>query len=172
MNTSLVALLLAVGNPEDAGRCFAVDVGAHHGEYANFLTSTGVFGKVVSFEPNSESYLKLLNGVSSTSTSQYKAINSALSSKSETLDLYCDEDTATASLLKYERNYASHGRIEKCTVSALTLDEYLDANVGLGRLKFLKIDTQGNDLSVIRGAADDFRTSANYPNRVYLHSVV
>jgi len=151
MNPSLSQLLQSVCNPEKASRSIAIDVGAHHGEYSRFLISTGFFRNIVSFEPNPESYLKLLNEVSPTAVCEYKAINSALSSQSGTLDLYCDEDTATASLLKYDRRYLSHGTIKKHTVPVSTLDEYLIGKPVGDRLQLLKIDTQGNDLSVIKG---------------------
>lgn len=151
MNPSLSQLLQSVCNLENASRCFAIDVGAHYGEYAKFLISTGFFSKVVSFEPNPESYQKLLNQVSPTAACEYAAINSALSSKSGTLDLYCDGDTATASLLRYEPGYLNRGTINKSTVPVSTLDEYLISNPVGNSLQLLKIDTQGNDLSVIKG---------------------
>jgi FkbM family methyltransferase len=140
-------------NPDNASHCFAIDVGAHYGEFARFLLSTGFFNRVVSFEPNPESYLKLLNEVSRTAVCDYEAINSALSSKSGALDLFCDEDTATASLLKYDTGYLNQGAINKHTVPVFTLDEYLIDNPVDGKLQLLKIDTQGNDLSVIKGGA-------------------
>ena len=50
---------------------------------------------VVSFAPNSESYLKLLNEVSTTAVCEYEAINSALShtSGAGALNLYCYGNT-------------------------------------------------------------------------------
>lgn len=151
MNPSLSQLLQLVCNSENASRCFAIDVGAHYGEYSKFLISTGLFSKVVSFEPNPESYLKLLNEVFPTADCEYAAINSALSSKSGMLDLYCDGDTATASLLKYDQGYLNQGTLKKRPVPVFTLDEYLIGNPVGDRLQLLKIDTQGNDLAVIEG---------------------
>lgn len=150
MNQSLSQLLQLVCHSEK-GNCFAIDVGAHHGEYSKFLISTGFYSNVISFEPNPESYRKLLNEVSSTNYCEFEAINSALSAQSGTFDLYCDENTATASLLKYGPSYLNHGTPKKCTVPVFTLDEYLTRNPVSGKFQLLKIDTQGNDLSVIGG---------------------
>lgn len=151
MNPSLSQLLQLVCNPESPSRCFAIDVGAHHGEFSKFLIQTGLFEKVLAFEPNLESYSATQSAVSSQPNCVFEVINSALSSELGTLDLYCDADTATASLLQYDASYLSRGQIKRHSVSVLTLDEYLDTNSDLGRLQCLKIDTQGNDLAVIKG---------------------
>ncbi len=151
MNQGLSQLMEFVCKQNKGDRYSAIDVGAHHGEYTKFLTSTGFFNHIVSFEPNPESYAKLLNQFSSTENCKHEVINSALSYQSGTLDLYCDDDTATASLLQYDSNYIGHGQIKTHTVPVVTLDEYLDKHSSLSRLQLLKIDTQGNDLSVIKG---------------------
>lgn len=153
MNTSL-SKLLSVLNNNCNSEFFAIDVGAHCGEYTKFLMKTGFFCHIVSFEPNPESYQSLLEQVSSTGNCEHQAVNSALSYKSGTLDLYCDADSATASLLQYDSNYIGRGQIRTHTVPVLTLDEYLAKHPSLGRLQLLKIDTQGNDLSVIRGGLE------------------
>ena len=151
MNPSLSQLLQLVCKPGSSSRCFAIDVGAHHGEFSKFLIQTGLFEKVLAFEPNLESYSATQSAVSSQPNCVFKVINSALSSESGTLDFYCDMDTATASLLQYDPSYISRGQIKRHSVSVLTLDEYFDTNSELGRLQCLKIDTQGNDLAVIKG---------------------
>ena len=151
MNTSLSSLLQLACKSDNTNDSFAIDVGAHYGEFSSFIISTGFFDRVISFEPNPESYLKLVNEVSSTDKCGYQAINSALSDTSGTLDLYCDKDTATASLLNYDSGYLANGTIEKCAVPVITLDDYLTSNPVAGKLQLLKIDTQGNDLSVIKG---------------------
>lgn len=151
MNTSLSALLPLI-NDQYGNNRFAIDVGAHHGEFSRHLLQTGFFEKVLAFEPNFESYSAIQSVISSFPSCAFEVVNAALSSESGSLDLYFDGDTATASLLQYDRNYLSRGEIRKYTVSTFTLDEYLDNNANYGRLQFLKIDTQGNDLAVINGA--------------------
>jgi FkbM family methyltransferase len=149
MNLSLIQLIHAIPKHSDY---YAIDVGAHYGEYAKFLISTGFFCNVVSFEPNPNSYKILLDSVSSIENCLHEGVNSALSDYSGTLDLYCDSDTATASLLRYESSYINHGEIETKAVPVVTLDAFLDDRNCSERLLLLKIDTQGNDLSVIKGS--------------------
>lgn len=152
-------LLNAVCKQKSGSRFSAVDVGGHYGEYARFLLELETFDAVISFEPNPESYACLLKSVSSSDNCRYEAVNIALGSKSERLNLYCDGDSATASLLKYEQNYISRGEISKREVAVQTMDEYFYNKPLLSPLKLLKIDTQGNDLDVIRGARDLISTN-------------
>lgn len=151
MNTSLSTLLPLVCDQYKNKARFAIDVGAHNGEFSKYLIQTGFFEKVLAFEPNLESYSVVQSAVFSQPNCVFEAINSALSSESGMLDFYCDADTATASLLQYDSSYLSRGQIKRYTVSVLTLDEYMSMNSCLGQLQCLKIDTQGNDLSVIKG---------------------
>lgn len=152
MNTSLIKLLQLVCKTESQNRLFAIDVGAHHGEFSKFLINTNFFSKVLAFEPNLDSYSATQNTVFSLPDCVFEVINVALSSESGLLDLYSDADTATASLLRYDASYQNQGQIKKHSVSVISLDEYLDGNLGNFRLQLLKIDTQGNDLAVIKGA--------------------
>lgn len=152
MNQSLSQLMQFVYKQNNGARYSAIDVGAHCGEYTKFLISTGFFNHIVSFEPNPESYRQLLNKATSNENCKIEIINCALSYQSGTLDLYCDDDTATASLLQYDSNYIGQGQVKTHTVPVVTLDDYLDEHSSIGRLQLLKIDTQGNDLSVIKGS--------------------
>lgn len=151
MNTSLNKLLLVLSNHHCQAVFSAIDIGAHVGEYTKFLMSTGFFSHVISFEPNPETYLALTDNISSKDNCEHQAVNVALSCKSGTLALYLDEDDATASLLPYDSNYTGRGQIRTYTVPVVTLDDYLAKHPVPGKLQLLKIDTQGNDLSVIKG---------------------
>lgn len=150
MNTSLSKLLSLIFRQYNK-KSFTIDVGAHYGEFTKYLISTCFFSHIVSFEPNPKSYAKLLGQISSTDNCVFEEVNYALSHQSELLDLYCDDDTATVSLLKYDSTYLGHGQINAHSVLVITLDDYLDKHSNFGLLQLLKIDTQGNDLSVIKG---------------------
>ena len=153
MNTSLSSLLQRVCKANNANSCFAIDVGAHIGEYTQFLSAGGFFSKIIAFEPNPESYLKLLDEVYPADNCKLETVNAALSQCPGMLDLYCYDNTATASLLNYESGYLNNGTLNKYAVPVLTLDDYLIHHPVRGRLQLIKIDTQGNDLSVIKGGA-------------------
>lgn len=135
------------------GQCgLAVDIGAHHGEFSKLLVQSNSFSQVLAFEPNFENCFVIRKSVSSSSSCEFKLINSALSSYSGLSELYCDSDTSTASLLEYDSGYQNRGDVKKNFVSTLTLDEYFDENPTNHSLEFVKIDTQGNDLSVLMGS--------------------
>jgi len=78
MNQSLSQLMKFIFKQEDAIGTFAIDVGAHHGEYTKFLISTGFFSSVVSFEPNPISYLKLLDEFSSPVNCKHEVVRSTI----------------------------------------------------------------------------------------------
>ena len=59
MNKSL-SKLMPFFYPKFGQHCFAVDVGAHHGEFSKFLIQSKSFSRVVAFEPNLENYLFLV----------------------------------------------------------------------------------------------------------------
>lgn len=155
MNISLSKLLSSLNFDS---KLYAIDVGAHYGEYTKYLITTGFFNHVVSFEPNPESYASLTSQVTSVTNCTYECIHSALSDQSGSLDLYCDNNTATASLLPYDSSYKGFGQIKKHVVPVVTLDEYLAKNPKVGRLQLIKIDTQGNDLSVLKGGIHSIKT--------------
>lgn len=152
MNSSLLQLLKMISPVDDAKSCFAVDVGAHHGNFSKFLLETNCFSHILAFEPNPDSFSKASTGLMRQGRNYFSVINSALSFEEGVLDLYCDADTATASLLPYSETYQNIGMQEKYSVQVTTLDKHLAAFPLPDRLGLLKIDTQGNDLAVIRGA--------------------
>jgi FkbM family methyltransferase len=154
VNTSLLSLFAWIQNQAatHVPDGIALDVGAHQGEYAKFLISSGMFDEVISFEPSPIIYNQLIENVRSSDGCTFRGVNQALSSVSGTLDLYTDEDSATASLLKYGPNYVTKGSISKQSVPVVSIDEYLSSySDNKKRLSVLKIDTQGNDLAVIKG---------------------
>lgn len=151
MNQSLTELLKLVAQ-EDHGNLLAIDVGAHHGEYSQYLMNRGLFKQVISFEPSPASYQILLNNMSQLKNCKFNAINMALSNHEGILELYSDEATATASLLQYQSAYVNQGQVNIHKVPVTALDDYLAKHPYEGRLQLLKIDTQGHDLAVIQGA--------------------
>lgn len=152
MNVSLSLLLTQIHDPVDSKKGCAIDVGAHCGDFSSFLVQTGLFNSVVAFEPNYQSFEAIKSKKIATESCEFQVVNAALSSESGSFSLYSDADTATGSLLPYASDYEGRGQLKKQLVSVYTLDNYFDSNEQLGSLRLIKIDTQGNDLSVIKGA--------------------
>ena len=156
MNAGL-ARLLAASKLYDRGLCTAIDVGAHRGEFTRYLIESGLFGNVLSFEPNPENFVLLASDVASSATCRFQPVNLALGATSGAQQFHCDDDTATGSLLHYEPRQHSPHPVGQRTVEVTTLDEYLATNPPATRVQLMKIDTQGTDLDVIRGSQQTLR---------------
>jgi FkbM family methyltransferase len=133
---------------------FIIDVGAHYGDYSKEILHWVPQSKIVCFEPNPVTFKKLeahLRGVDNICL-----LNLGLSEKSEDITLY-DYDSAVgsahASIYKGVLTDIHHSpcNIEH-KVSVLSLDEYL-LSAGISSVDLLKIDVEGNELSVLRGAS-------------------
>lgn len=151
MNSSLLSLLDHLKKSSQDFSGFAVDVGGHRGDYSKFLLGIGCFDKVYSFEPLPENFI-FLKELSAREGVGFFPVLKALGAQKGSLNINYDEDLATASLLQYEKNYHSLGARQTKLVEVDTLDDFL-RSFPSGRLAFLKIDTQGNDLAVIDGGS-------------------
>ena len=117
----------------------AFDVGAHRGETTLKLIDVFPGVRVHSFEPLPESFAALQQATASTAA---HAVNAAVSERSGVLEIARGEAT-------YQSGVDAGG--ERIEVRSLTVDEYADAQ-GMERLDLLKIDTEGHEEAVLRGA--------------------
>jgi len=140
-------VLAATGAPLPAG--VAVDVGAHTGAFASELLDSGLFTRVVAFEPNPLN-AEALAGLASRD-SRLEVVRAAVGANVGDGELHCDANSATGSLLPYGGSYATEGPVRRFRVRVVSLDGYR-AELGATPVRLLKIDTQGQDLAVIRGA--------------------
>jgi FkbM family methyltransferase len=117
----------------------AFDVGAHHGETTLKLLDAFPGTQIHSFEPLPENFAVLREATASTAA---HAVNAAVSDSSGVLEI-----------ARGEASYQSgvHAAGERIKVPSLTVDEYADAH-GIERLGLLKIDTEGHEEAVLRGA--------------------
>jgi FkbM family methyltransferase len=134
-----------------------LDVGAHEGEFAGFLRDLDYAGEIVSFEPVASSFAKLC--LARSTDKAWRGHNIALGAEDGELALNIYAGSVFNSFLKP----AEHGttrfrdatqlvRVDKVAVRRLesVIDELLAVRPA-SRI-FLKIDTQGYDLEVVRGA--------------------
>lgn len=129
-----------------------VDVGANVGSYTQMLMSTLPDASIWAFEPNPRTYATLATEVNSP---RVVTINQGLGSCESTLKLFDREDS---------RGSSQHGSLYRAVieeihetesveleVSITTLDRYAHAN-GIDQIQLLKIDTEGHELEVLKGA--------------------
>lgn len=125
----------------------AIDIGANLGWYSVLLNRISESGSVVfAFEPDPNNFELLEFNLTKNDCSNVKAINKAVSVKSETLSLY-----------KYpEKNRGRHSLLpqknaQKIDVSAVCLDEFFDVELH-SKVKFIKIDIEGYEFYALKGA--------------------
>ena len=134
-----------------------LDVGAHYGEYAQTLRRLGYRGRIVSFEPLPESYAILQEA--SANDPEWHCHNVALGDTEGEAQFHVTRNTVFCSLLE-PNSYSSEWSNRESTVERVELvrvsplERMLDectAGIESPRV-FLKMDTQGADVQVLRGA--------------------
>ncbi len=144
-----------------------VDVGANSGIHSLFMARTvGETGKVISFEPSPEYASRFTKQVEKNTglRSRIELIRCGVAENSGRLKLFESGEIAGNAYLAPEYNPEMWNRFgpEKFTeVEVITLDEALDGRA----VSTIKIDVEGMEVEVLRGAKD---TLARYkPNLVY-----
>jgi FkbM family methyltransferase len=143
-----------------------IDVGAHKGEFISYIKN--IKPKIIyAFEPQKEIF-KLLNKRFS-KDKNIQLFNKALSDKNENKDFYINSLSSTSSLLKpNEKSYwmrfkkiilnSSHLITKKISLITYTLDSILLNKLPENKNILLKIDVEGNELNVIKGALKIIKT--------------
>ena len=145
-------LLALLGPCAGGGRVF-VDVGANRGDFTAQLLSAFPECQVHAVEANPRLCEELGARFASRNVRSW---NTALHDHDGTIELQVHADSGTSSVLPRPsgaRRYFHSGDrvVERATVRARTLDG-LAAEAGIGHVDLLKLDTQGAELPIIRGA--------------------
>jgi FkbM family methyltransferase len=131
-----------------------LDVGAHFGEYGSLLRHYGYRGRIVSFEPVAASFERLTDARAG--DADWRAYNVALGSEDGEHDLNVARDTALSSFHEPSSRPLTAALVVESRerVQVRTLDSVFEECVaGLRDPRvFLKMDTQGWDREVLRGA--------------------
>jgi FkbM family methyltransferase len=129
-----------------------VDVGANVGNYSSEVLQARKNIRVFAFEPHPETFKRLTARLSS--TSNFVATNAACGAAPGKFLLYDhqgDAGTSHASLLPevIERIHGDQSNQHEVDVIAL---DHFAADHGISRIDLLKIDTEGTELEVLKGA--------------------
>lgn len=132
-----------------------IDVGANEGQFGRFLRSIGYGGYIYSFEPVLAAFRKL--ELESAADEKWIVFNFALGSESEEAFINVTMHTSFSSILTptdyalghWENSHVDHQ--QKITVRSLD-DLCSEGIISLTGSVFLKMDTQGYDLEVFKGA--------------------
>jgi FkbM family methyltransferase len=136
--------MVGIGSPRDIT---IFDVGANSGEYVEVaLKEIGSRARVYAFEPQTASYQTLQAKFGYEPRVVLNKL--ALGSESRTHDLYFnDGHDSTASMVKG----AIDARAQSETIEVTSLDAYCESE-RIERIDLLKIDTEGFEVDVLRGA--------------------
>ncbi len=129
-----------------------LDVGANEGQFASRLRRLGFQGWIVSFEPHSEAFDRLQ--AARGSDGRWRGYPFALGSVHETRPFYLHANSSFSSFLRSTQAASKHTSVSNVEVQ--TLNAILDRAVaGISKPRImLKLDTQGWDLEVLKGASE------------------
>ena len=126
-----------------------LDVGANTGQYARSLRAAGYRGRIVSFEPLPDAYRQLVS--SAAGDDSWEAHNVALGAADGTVEFNVARDSVTSSVLpatsRLREAIPQSEPVSRVPVPLRTLDSF-----GTEGRTLLKIDTQGFEHEVLRGA--------------------
>lgn len=130
-----------------------IDVGAYHGDFTQTLLATKKVTSARLFEPNVDHYTYLKNKF--LMDKNIFLYPYALGNQIGSQNFNCSQDGATGSLLQYHQKY-HHELIEKTVksfpVEVTRLDDFYAERFPNDKIGLIKIDTQGFDLEVLKGA--------------------
>lgn len=138
-------------NYSGSGEVVVFDVGANIGGYSKLLKKyfpdkTTIY----SFEPSLFTYAKLKNNVRN--VSGIVPVNLALGNKNERRFLFSDKKySGLASVYHRRLNHIHINMKYKELIQVTTIDNFCRKNK-IKRIHFLKIDTEGHEISVLEGA--------------------
>jgi FkbM family methyltransferase len=130
-----------------------VDVGANVGEITLFAAKRSPLGKVLSFEPLSSAYRQLQENIALNSFENILTFDIALSDSSGQVPLY------TSNLEEWHLGsmFQSSSRAKAAqTIRTERFDEVF-SKTGLERLNAMKLDVEGAEIFVLKGAEEALR---------------
>jgi FkbM family methyltransferase len=125
-----------------------LDVGANIGVTATILANAVPEGRVIAFEPGSDTYQYLLETISANELTNCKALPLALGATSGPASFLENGTSGAASHLVVEGVSLGEGNV---VVRVRTLDEVVEEE-GISRLDLIKISVDGFEVEVIAGA--------------------
>jgi len=132
-----------------------LDVGANTGQTGHELREYGYTGRIVSFEPLSGPYAEL--AAATKKDSAWQCMQTALGDSKRQATINISGTSVSSSLLPMNQRHINElpesSYVGTETINITTLDDVYPGIAGSAVNVFLKIDVQGFELSVLRGAA-------------------
>lgn len=133
-----------------------LDVGANDGDFGREIRDEGYTGRIISFEPNPLAFARLSKNVASDSL--WDAFQLGIGDEQGLLWLSVSNDDVFSSFKSITdlgaRSY--HAKtLQSVEVEVVRLDSFLSQRPHLLQSCYLKIDTQGFEMEVLRGVGAD-----------------
>lgn len=135
-----------------------LDVGANVGKYSSFIRRNYSEYDIYAFEPHPLTYRKL---VENTQYFKIKTLNVGVGLCESSLTLYDyvnDDGSPHASLYKEVIEEIHHGQAKGHQVRVISLDDFAKER-NLSKVALLKIDTEGHEFEVLKGAEKLIRSN-------------
>ena len=136
-----------------------IDIGAHIGYYSVLAAKIlGNQGKVFAFEPELSNYQKILENINLNHLNNIQLFNLAVGSETKPTQIFVNQDNDGGHALwdvgKHPFNQKSLNNQTMQNTQLSTLDNILSQVGNITNLKMIKIDTEGAELDVIKGAVN------------------
>jgi FkbM family methyltransferase len=133
-----------------------IDVGANVGFFTVLAAAlVGPKGRVVSFEPDPANFARLQANVKANGFEHVTLINRPVSDQARPVSFYINSDDSGGSALwdpaEYPGNVLSKANPQVLSVESTTIDAELE-RLALPPVRLVKIDTEGAEHQVVRGA--------------------
>ena len=133
-----------------------LDVGANAGQYAKLMRKIGYSGEIISFEPLSKAYSELQNEIGN--DKHWVAKNLGLGDFDGEADINISQNSVSSSLLSIKAEHLTVAPqskyIARETVQIKKLDSVFSGLHINNKPVFLKIDAQGFESRILRGASE------------------
>jgi FkbM family methyltransferase len=142
--------LLIKRNKLSLGAIF--DVGANIGNYSAMLVEKGATASIYAFEPHPATFLQLKK---TAEKNNFHAVEMGLSESPMKAKIYDSADSdgsEHASIFKNVIEKIHEYKVKETDIELTTIDTFVKEN-NISHISFLKIDTEGNELNVLKGAA-------------------
>jgi FkbM family methyltransferase len=146
----------------ERGVTLVLDVGANNGPFARSLRASGYPGRIVSFEPQSTAYTDL--AAAAAADARWECRRVALGARDGDARLHLAANSSSSSFLEmgaqHLRSAPESLYIGDEDVSIARLDTLRNELVRPNDCIYLKVDVQGLELDVLRGAAETLQQVA------------
>ena len=134
---------------------YIFDIGANEGQFVNEIRHYGYNGEILSFEPYIEAHKKILeNSKKDENWQVYKPI--ALGNKEAQNKIYISKNSVSSSILKIKDEHINNAPdskfISEQPIEEKKLEDIFNDFDLKNKNLFLKIDTQGYEFQILKGA--------------------